>query len=102
MPFHKINACLDTILDLYVINAILSKHDIREDVIIMKIHNDSFDEELISFLENKYYLDESESIDLLLMTYYSKPDELINLKESQPVDSGQSVQFIGNRAEYYN
>ncbi len=103
VPFHNINTRLDTILDIYVINAtLLYKHGMKKDVMTINTHIDPFGKELISLLEKKYYLGESESISLMLMTYDISPSKQANLRAFQPVVSGQSVQFKEGRVKYYN
>jgi len=93
--FHNINTRLGTILDICAINNTLdvSKHGIEDDVMTTKTHDDPLGEELISFLEKKHYIGESESLNLMLMTYDNKPSKQANQNAFQPIVSGKSVQF---------
>jgi len=59
----------------------------------MKKTDHPLDEELISFLEEKQYLGESESLGLMLMTYDDKPSKQVMQNMCQPIVSHQPVQL---------
>jgi hypothetical protein len=56
-------------------------------------HDDPLGEELNSFLEKKQYLDESESLDLMLATYNDVSSEPVNPNVFQSITSSQTAGF---------